>query len=307
MVSLKLLCAAAAVAVVSADGCDRSERSEHLTKSGYTSYDTDFTGNPKGKKFSEVDLTAAAKKSRGVHIFEYNDPHDDEDVPETIIKFMKDRLNGNGGFATIWDDFTRTFLKGWHRNTFSIKTGNDKYAYIEVSAEETPTTWTWARDNFATPATWMVGSVAENAGISTDLVDLLCESAVDTIFTDFQDYIPSLPGAADNNQLSFSAVGNTRIMAIRCSRTNERVAPTCASEDEITVDGPSLDWAQIGYFFLGVFLIVQALELSKEALVWYGGISTLFFVVIAYWILMWVKNQGNVAKYVGAPRGSLHG
>merc|ERR1712166_519842 len=64
-----------------------------------------------------------------------------------------------------------------------------------------------------------------------------------------------------------------------------------------------LDWAQIGYFFLGVFLVVQALELSKEALVWYGGISTLFFVVIAYWILMWVKNQGNVAKYTTAAMG----
>ena len=53
MVTLKLLCAAAAVAVVSvvsADGCDRSE---HLTKSGYTSYDTDFTGNPKGTRRGE--------------------------------------------------------------------------------------------------------------------------------------------------------------------------------------------------------------------------------------------------------------
>ena len=140
----------------------------------------------------------------------------------------------------------------------------------------------------------MLGSVANNAGISADLVTLLCESAADTIFF------------ADDNQLSFSAVGNTQIMAIRCSRplrAGDDVAPSCADDAEITVDGPSFDYTHVAAFFVGVLLIVQAVELSKEGAVWTMGVSACFFVFLAYLVLKWVRNQGHLAKYTTAAAG----
>lgn len=165
--------------------------------------------------------------------------------------------------------------------------------YLEVNDKSSQSVWEYINK----PAQWAVDATADRAGINIDLVDLLCGSVGDTVFTPYQAMLPSFPGNPDDSY-SFSSVGNTKVMAIQCSAPYDRVAPTCLDSDEIQFLGPSLNWPHIIYFFVGAFLVAQALALGKERVVWQGGISLFFFVAIMLSVVWWAKNQGRTAKYM---------
>lgn len=213
-------------------------------------------------------------------------------------------------WSSLNEDAKRAFLKGWYSNTFEIKQGDHaRYAYLEVSVKETDTMWALGRDTFTMPFTWGMGSLASNAGVSLNIVDLLCESTADTIFTEFQKSLPMLPGSIDS-PFSFSAVGNTYIMAIRCTDPFDPLgegsgAPECADDDEVIFARPSLNLTHIGCFMIGVFLVTQALELSKQEEVFYVGCVSFFFITFLLLITWQLKNQGTVAKYAAAALGMV--
>jgi hypothetical protein len=70
-------------------------------------------------------------------------------------------------------------------------------------------------------------------------------------------------------------------MAIDCSTRSEEFTEftrrECADEEEVTVSEPALNWKFIAIFLLGLFLVINAMELSNEIGVYYGVMVTLFF------------------------------